>query len=488
MMQLGSNWQMTRGKTIALIIGIILVPIALGIGIFILVWSQRNVPEVHADISEHFKYGSIGSEGRSGIPYWVWVVLPQVFPEHLPEGEGNGYERLGFLYESNSPRNQPIGTSYREDPFPRIGLNCAICHTGTVRGSPDAESQIVLGMPAHQFNLQRYLRFLFAAAEDESFNADNIIPAIEEANPDSSFVDRLLYRYFIIPSTKDGLLREAELFSWMDTRPDQGPGRVDTFNPYKLNIFELEEDPFVGLADLPTLWNQAPRDGLQLHWDGNNDSLEERNISAAIGAGASPESLDLEAMQRIEDWIAVLPPPDFPADQIDFSRVEAGRQVYEANCAQCHDFDGAEVGQVVPIEEIGTDRERLDSFTDELAESMNTLGTGYPWQFSHFRKTNGYANMPLDGVWLRARYLHNGSVPTMRDLLSPPEERPQVFYRGYDVYNFEDLGFVSSGPEAEAVGFRFDTSERGNGNQGHLYGTNLSQQEKDDLLEYLKTK
>ena len=44
---------------------------------------------------------------------------------------------------------------------------------------------------------------------------------------------------------------------------------------------------------------------------------------------------------------------------------------------------------------------------------MNTIGTGKPWKFSHFRKTKGYANMPLDGVWLRAPYLHNGSVPTL---------------------------------------------------------------------------
>jgi hypothetical protein len=47
---------------------------------------------------------------------------------------------------------------------------------------------------------------------------------------------------------------------------------------------------------------------------------------------------------------------------------------------------------------------------------------------------------------------------------------------------------VSSGPEAEAEGFRFDTSEKGNGNQGHLYGTDLSEPEKQDLLEFLKTK
>ena len=55
---------------------------------------------------------------------------------------------------------------------------------------------------------------------------------------------------------------------------------------------------------------------------------------------------------------------------------------------------------------------------------MNTIGEGRPWQFSHFRKTNGYANMPLDGMWLRAPYLHNGSVPTLRGLLFPDERPP----------------------------------------------------------------
>jgi len=343
-------------------------------------------------------------------------------------------------------------------------------------------------MPSHQFNLQRYLRFLFATAKDERFNADNIIPAIQRANPDFNFVDQMLYRMFVIPQTQDGLLEQGRLFAWMDTRPDQGPGRVDTFNPYKLNIFQLQEDPYVGTADLPSLWHQAPREGLYLHWDGNNNSVEERNKSAAIGAGASEESLDLAGMQRIEDWISALAPPGFPADKVDWSRVEAGRQLYLANCTQCHDFNGSDIGQVVPIEQIGTDPERLNSFTQELADNMNTLGTGQPWDFSHFRKTQGYSNMPLDGIWLRAPYLHNGSVPTLRDLLMPVAQRPAVFFRGYDVYDYNNLGFVASGAEAEAEGFRFDTSERGNGNPGHLYGIGLSEPEKQDLLEYLKTR
>jgi hypothetical protein len=75
----------------------------------------------------------------------------------------------------------------------------------------------------------------------------------------------------------------------------------------------------------------------------------------------------------------------------------------------------------------------------------------------------------------------------VRDLLARPERRPAVFYRGYDVLDGRNLGFISQGPEAEQAGYRFDTSQRGNGNGGHLYGVDLSPSEKDALIEYLKT-
>ena len=479
---------MTKGRRIALAGGIGIVLVLLGVGIPALLWSQQSVPEVPGEASSHFKYGSIGSEGRSGIPYWVWVVLPDVFPEYLPDGPGEGYGRFGFIFEAESPKGRPIGTSYREDPIGMVGLNCALCHAGTIRDSGQTAPQIVLGMPANQFDLQEYLDFLFLVANDPRFDADNIIPAIERVNPDFGWLEKRFYRYKVIGETRDGLLEEARRFAWMEMFPDYGPGRVDTFNPYKFNIFGLEEDdPHVGTSDLPPLWNQARKEGMGLHWDGNNNSVQERNRSAAIGAGASEESLDVESLERIADWIATLTPPAFPAGKIDQAKAQDGARLYESHCAACHAFDGERVGQVVSIRDIGTDGERLDSFTAELAERMNTLGEGQDWEFSQFKKTQGYSNMPLDGVWLRAPYLHNGSVPTLRDLLAPPEERPTVFYRGYNVYDYDNLGFVSSGAAAAESGFRFDTTERGNGNQGHLYGTDLDQRQIEALLEFLKT-
>jgi hypothetical protein len=439
------------------------------------------------DILTHFKYGSIGTEGTVGIPYPIFRVLPTLFADKLPNRAGQGYERLGFIVEANGPHGLPIGTTYVEDRVPLVGLNCATCHTGTVRESPSAPRQIVLGMPAHQMDLQGYANFLTACAQDPRFEAGPLVDAMRAQDPEFGFFDGLFYRFFVIKRVRDGILERAEQNAWFQDRPPQGPGRVDTFNPYKRMFgFDLRADPTVGTADLPPLFNQRPRQGLWLHWDGNNDLVEERNKSAAIGAGATAESLDLASLDRVAQWTLDLPPPPFPPERIDRARAEQGRRIYETACAQCHAFGAERVGQVTPVAEVGTDPERVRSFTAELAVKMNTLGTGTPWKFSHFRKTDGYANMPLDGVWLRAPYLHNGSVPTLRALLFP-EERPAVFYRGYDVYDWTRVGFVVEGAEAEKAGARFDTSLRGNANTGHVYGRDLPAADREALIEFLKT-
>jgi mono/diheme cytochrome c family protein len=438
------------------------------------------------DILEHFKYGALGTEERAGVPYWIFRVLPTVFADKLPKRPGEGYEKLGFIYESKG-RDRPIGTTNGGGAIKLAGLNCATCHAGTYRETPTSPRRIVLGMPANQMDLQSYLRFLTASAQDPRFTASTLLDAIERVSPDFGFFDKLVFRLFVVSRTRSGILDRAKDTAWFDRRPPQGPGRVDTFNPYKVLFgFDMTADETVGTVDLPSLWNQRPRRGLWLHWDGNNDLVEERNKSAAIGAGATPDSLDLPALARVEEWILDLKAPPYPASRIDAARSARGRAVYATECASCHDFGAKDIGQVTELAKIGTDPERLNSFTKELVAKMNTLGEGKPWRFSHFRKTNGYANAPLDGLWLRAPYLHNGSVPTLRALLFP-ETRPAQFYRAYDVYDWNDVGFVSNGPDAAREGVLFDTRLKGNSNAGHVYGQQLTPAQREDLLEYLKT-
>jgi hypothetical protein len=96
-------------------------------------------------------------------------------------------------------------------------------------------------------------------------------------------------------------------------------------------------------------------------------------------------------------------------------------------------------------------------------------------------------SVPLDGLWLRGPYLHNGSVPSLADLLESVDRRPKMFWRGYDVIDPNGVGFISVGGDAQSAGTPFDTTLPGNSNAGHLWGTTLDAERKRALIEYLKT-
>ena len=94
---------------------------------------------------------------------------------------------------------------------------------------------------------------------------------------------------------------------------------------------------------------------------------------------------------------------------------------------------------------------------------------------------------PLDGIWARAPYLHNGSVPSLSDLLTPSAERPRSFVRGYDVYDQVKIGFISDTADAQGAGWIYDTSLPGNSAKGHEFGTDLAGPDRSALLEFMKT-
>ena len=93
-----------------------------------------------ASDEEHFLFGSVGTEGEQGIPYWIWLVLPRIFPEYLP-GPG-GYAALGL---SKDGHQMPVGLSKVTIGFPRVAINCAMCHTASYRLRPGDAPIIVAG-------------------------------------------------------------------------------------------------------------------------------------------------------------------------------------------------------------------------------------------------------------------------------------------------------------------------------------------------------
>jgi hypothetical protein len=539
---------------------------------------------------DHFKYGSTGGDRVTGIPFWIWQAMPLVCITDLKQVAGDrlapdyaarvakyergesapakrrelsreGFKALGFLYEQNADgqeRDLPIGVSQRRSlGLDRSYINCAICHTSKVRKDANDPGTLVVGMPANLFNLYNFEHFIFQCGKNRRFNALDMIPEIQSLGGNLGLIDR----YIVYPLTIEAVefaIRFLEYVAGFSVRqPHWGPGRNDTFTNNKIFLYGEpwretmpdwwrtgKVDPEgIGIVDWPSIWLQGPRkkrsDGrpMQLHWDGNNDMVEERNLNAALATSALPGYIDHEAIECIEQWLETFEPPKyfFPIDQ---ALAKKGAPIYAKYCAECHgrdgrNFEGQYVGFVTHIDEIGTDRYRLDNYTETLALNMATTyaeqkrnlrphacpgGTTYQppqqpllggkdpgeirlaavekedgsYRYKHYRKTYGYANMPLDGVWLRAPYLHNGSVPTLRDLLEPSKKRPIKFYRGNDLYDPKNVGFVSTEPKDKGgkAHFLFDTTIPGNGNKGHdgrAYGTELPAEEKEALLEYLKT-
>jgi mono/diheme cytochrome c family protein len=488
------------------IVGVVVALVAV-VTLWVVVSLSIDRPVAYDEITEHFKYGSIGSEPGVSLlqpvggvlpPYSVFTALPSICPEKLP----GGYASLGFVFEPG--RDLPVGVSRRRRiGIDHVGLNCAVCHASTVRDTPTSPPRVVLGMPAAELDLQSFVKFVLDCTLDNRMTAEAVLGHIKQMRDPPSRFERTLIRFGgLVDRLKlQTLALRNRIAPILDDRvPKWGRGRVDTFNPYKAIQFNwrldrLPPDEIVGASDFPSLWNQKPREGMHLHWDGDNDSVDERNLSAALGAGVTPVTVDHAALKRVRDWIWTLPPPKYPYP-IDQALAARGAGLYQQHCLQCHAgsrfregvVEGGLVGQIDDIDRIGTDRHRLDSYTYVFASNQYALYPESQYRFTHFRKTRGYANQPLDGIWLRGPYLHNGSVPTLRALLDPPDRRPKVFYRGYDLFDRDGVGFVWNVKAADGRAFfEYNTALPGNGNGGHLYGTKLPDADKQAVVEYLKT-
>lgn len=257
-------------------------------------------------------------------------------------------------------------------------------------------------------------------------------------------------------------------------------------------------------------------------------------------------TVDAHGLVSMEAALYDLESPRWPEGvlgPIDTNLAARGAQLYQASCASCHavldrdDPDRAVVAMITGLDVVGTDPTEAQNLagavipTGKLEGSVGLEGQTFGAQISAlgmlkqlvggtlarhpdavvraiaYAKANGldpspkqgqytpkseanptaellaYKARPLNGVWASAPYLHNGSVPTLADLLLPPAQRPATFSVGRLEYDPVRVGYVQDG----AAPFVVDTAVKGNSNQGHLFGTTLAEDDRRALLEYLKT-
>jgi hypothetical protein len=267
--------------------------------------------------------------------------------------------------------------------------------------------------------------------------------------------------------------------------PSSGPGRNDAFGLLAASLLRMPQ-PYSPIK-FGLVWNVEKR--TWVHWDGNTKSPISRNLLASLGLGAplheKHAELQFAMVKRQTDLSEKIQPPRYPF-KIDRVAAKRGAPLFTAHCNSCHGGPESDK-RLYSVAKIGTDPHRAEMFTQKLADGFNkflaeleTDGYQTPKEVG-VRSTGKYFAATLNGVWARSPYLHNGSVRTMRQLLTPAEQREKSFHRGSRTFDENAMGYTDEGA------YVLDTNTSGNSNSGHDYGTRLSADEKLDLIEYLKT-
>lgn len=386
-----------------------------------------------------FLYEGWGAGVASSLPPASFLRRLQ---QEEPEVFGNQFERFGFVPDPS--RDLPIGLV--EDPSHpgTVAQTCALCHTTRL---PDG--RLWIGAPATSLDFGAWR----VAVEDRwvaAGNAPRMTPLEREKNA------------------------------------GRGPGRASA---------EGDDYPRLVPADYPVYWDLAPRTALNYMGTGQDLRTEAYFALWAFGCeNPTPEEArvpwpDDEPVDALLGYLASLTPPDAPPG--DEALVRRGAVVFEeAGCGSCHHPNDPSREGVIPLDRGPDARDRQPgedpawprgSIATSAAHRVLQDGDGdgggidaRALQIVEFilrrgltvRRTDGYRVNSLRGLWATAPYLHNGSVPTLEDLLQPPGVRPVRWMQG---------------------GVEIDTTRFGFGNGGHSFGTDLSPADREALVAWLRS-
>lgn len=300
----------------------------------------------------------------------------------------------------------------------------------------------------------------------------------------------------------------------------------------------------------PFLWNAPKQDLTQ--WagtttNGNDSYALQRNANQVIGVFGvlypepdptkfngsdflSHNSVNYSGLRQVENLVKKIGPPRWPW-AINRKLAYRGKIIYTAECVSCH---GIAKGEPRPprkytwktrVLNVGTDQRYYETLTNKTVNSgvltgavnrfvpanppipasgatslslVNVLNdTALFQKYPHIDLTPKAASNPvgsyesrvLQGVWAAAPYLHNGSVPSLAELLKPADKRVKVFKVGPS-YDLKAVGLASEQPvgtTSEMLTTDCSDLTSGNSNCGHEFGVWLSPDDKTALIEYLKT-
>ncbi len=376
-------------------------------------------------------------------------------------------ERYGLVADPESDEVKPYG--YIVDPQGGWHMTCLTCHQGAVEG------KLIPGVANQQFDLQ-------SLTEDVA-----TVKLFQGKLKRMGDIGALAFPMGSSSGTTNAVMFGVAFVAQRD---------ADLRNISPRPVHYVHHD-----MDAPAWWHYGKKSGIYI--DGFSPKYHRVLMQFSLVPTNSREQIyEWEPdFVEIEEYLESLTTPKYPGE-IDPQLAQRGAAVFNEHCATCHgtyqtaysDDKDSYPNRMVPIEEIGTDRVRYDSIGPEHREWIRDSWLS---EYGKQRVTldpPGYVAPPLDGIWASAPYFHNGSIPTLKDVLNP-EHRPVVWNRTNNAYDHEKIGLMSETLEAvprdvtDKVARRryFDTRLPGKSNTGHDYPNSLNDEEKRAVLEYLKS-
>ncbi|WP_431687800.1 di-heme-cytochrome C peroxidase [Hahella sp. NBU794] len=489
------------------------------------------------------------SFGSRIIPY-DWLLHLEQADNAAPFLAAAHMDELGFLSAPASEHNPdalPVGFAKDVDDngVAWAGLGCAACHTAEVRYQGKSiridGGSALINYSGLEFAIRDSVQATLAQPEKFSRFA-KALSAESEAQLKAALQQRLDYfteRFAMnsteVPYGRGRLDAFGQIFNVVTSEITHQP--------------ENRRSPDAPVS-FPVLWGTPRMDLVQWNGSASNAAPGPlaQNVTTALAVyGAAtvdghselpgyPSSVNFGNLGDIQKRNEALLAPKWPESilgKLDTQRVEQGRSLYAERCLSCHTLtdhnapDAKINVALTPLDEVGTDPKMAMNFllasaqsgpyqgrklmvfggaalgatepsiklvihaaigaivrhpiaaTLDVAEASHPSGKPSATAIPRY-----YKGRPLDGVWSSAPYLHNGSVPNLQSLLSPPEQRPQTFYVGDREFDPVKVGASTQQVPGATL---FDTRLPGNSNAGHVFGVDLSADEKQALLEYLKS-
>lgn len=482
-------------------------------------------------------------QGSLLTPYDIFLQLNTADQSQLFRSASNiaSFRYLPATVSDSNPDGLPIGFTKTENEWQGqnyLGMTCSACHSGVL--IHDNQALMIQGAPTHadfQSMSEALSASLTTAYEDQdAFDSLASRMGVTDENDKQALRQRV----------ENAAIRLSGRIELMQTPLRYGFGRLDAVGEIynSVTVANLQEpkniSPPSAPVSYPFIWGTGQSDVVQ--WTGFAPNyvpggMLVRNVGEVLGVFGIIEvedekkftlgyksTVNVENLGTLESWVNTLEPPAWPTGvfgPIDVDSVAKGAAIYKAECAECHEvvtpfqtykaklIKGSEVGTDLAamnttLETVKTvdnsdpdnptvkDTPKLEILVKQsvgaiLNQPKAAIEAGaaedIPDQFAK-AGSDTYKARPLNAIWATPPYLHNGSVPTLHDLLLPVDQRPTSFAVGGWDFDPVKVGLL---PYTGADAFTIDTTLPGNLNTGHTYGTQLSEDDRMALIAYLKT-